>query len=308
MMTWTRVAHALKSHGCCALVSVIATRGSVPREAGARMVVTPEGCHGTIGGGTLEWKAIAIAQSMLPQGASQRLSSLVLGPDLGQCCGGQVELATEVFAAESLPRIEELASRETAGAFSLTRTIGGRPVEQRFGETGRPVYLFGAGHVGTALVMALAPLPFAVFWVDPRPNAFPRIVPQNVKRHCEGDPAQLIAAAPEGALAFVMSHSHALDLAIVDAALRNPAVAHVGLIGSATKRARFEHRLRAAGVPPARISGLICPIGLPGIPSKLPAAIAAATAAQILVLDGALSLAMSSSNPQNSMKYVGTGR
>jgi xanthine dehydrogenase accessory factor len=308
MRTWASVAHALRSHGRCALVSVVATRGSVPRETGAHMVVTPDGYFGTVGGGTLEWKAIAAAQAMLPRGTAQRLSAMALGPDLGQCCGGHVELAIDVFTAESLLRIEDLAAREAAGAFSLTRTVAGRQLEERFGEIGRPVYLFGAGHVGRALVMALAVLPFAVTWADPRPNAFPRIVPQNVTMSAVADPTRILSGAPEGAFAFVMSHSHALDLAIVDVALRNPAIAHVGVIGSATKRARFERRLRAGGVPDTRISGLICPIGVPGIASKLPAAIAAATAAQILVLDSALSLAMAAPNPQNSMACVGMGR
>ena len=137
-------------------------------------------------------------------------------------------------------------------------------------------------------MLALAPLPFVVDWADPRPEAFPGAVPQNVTVH-HGDPLAVIASAPEGALAFIMSHSHALDLAIADAALRNPAIAHVGLIGSATKRARFERRLKEAGVGEARIAGMICPIGIGGIRSKLPAAIAISIAAQIVSLDEALS-------------------
>ena len=113
-------------------------------------------------------------------------------------------------------------------------------------------------------------------------------MPQNVTGFA-GDPLDVVAAAPEGALAFIVSHSHALDLEIVDAALRNPKIAHVGVIGSATKRARFERRLCEAGVEPARVAAMICPIGIGGIRSKLPAAIAVSVAAQLITLDEALS-------------------
>jgi len=119
------------------------------------------------------------------------------------------------------------------------------------------------------------------------------------------DPAAILAEAPSASLVFVMSHSHALDLAIVDCALRNPAIAHVGLIGSATKRARFVSRLRQAGVAEDRISGLICPIGVAGVASKLPAAIAAATVAQILVLDEELRLARAAQEPHHGGQRAG---
>jgi xanthine dehydrogenase accessory factor len=159
---------------------------------------------------------------------------------------------------------------------------------ERFGEDRRTLLLFGAGHVGRALVLALAQLPLRVIWADPRPEAFPAAMPQNVEA-VSGDPLSVVAAAPAGSLAFVMSHSHALDLAIVDSALRNPSIAHVAVIGSATKRARFERRLREAGIAEEHVKSMICPIGIGGIRSKLPAAIAVSTAAQIVALDEALS-------------------
>ncbi len=286
MNTWALIAEALEAEGSCALVSVIKAEGSVPREKGARMVVSARGFHGTIGGGTLEWKALAEAQRLL--GKQRQLSMLTqsLGPDLGQCCGGRVTLAIESFERASLPEAQALAAQEAAGPFSLTDRIPG--ITESFGEQRRAVLVFGAGHVGRALILALAPLPFAVIWADPRPDAFPGAMPQNVTGFA-GDPLELVAAAPEGSIAIIMSHSHALDLSIVDAALRNRQIAHVGVIGSATKRARFVKRLRDAGIDADRVQAMICPIGIGAIRSKLPAAIAVSAAAQLITLDEALS-------------------
>lgn len=261
MKIWGHICDALERHPACARVSVVATRGSAPREVGAAMAVTPEGYYGTIGGGALEWRAIATAQAMLSRGAGSRRTSHALGPELGQCCGGHVELLTEVFDRSALPEIRRRMAE--------------------IGDTRRRVYLFGAGHVGRALVMALAPLPFEVMWIDPRASAFPAAMPTNVTPLAPEDVPAVLAGAPDGSLAFIMSHSHSLDLAIADVALRNASVARVGLIGSATKRARFMRRLREAGVAEDRIKGLVCPIGVDGIRSKEPAMIALATAAQI---------------------------
>lgn len=265
MNSWALIERAIRRDGACALVTVAETRGSAPRDAGAQMVVTAAGYHGTIGGGALEWQALAEAQGMLQQAPTSQTSTHSLGPDLGQCCGGQVKLRIESFDQTSLSRIAQLAQQH-------------RPVQQS-------LYLFGAGHVGRALILALAPLPFAVTWIDERPNAFPAAVPANV---CLRDSFDLSTAQP-GSIALVMTHSHALDFAITDAALRNADIAHVGLIGSATKRARFEKRLREAGVPQHRIAGLICPIGIPDIRGKEPAIIAASTVAQLVILNEAAS-------------------
>lgn len=285
MKVWAHILAAVEAHGRCALVSVVKTEGSAPRDAGARMVVTPEGFHGTIGGGTLEWRAIALAQAQFVSGAAVKLSGHALGPELGQCCGGRVQLAIESFDSSSLSTIRELASREAEGPFSVRERIQGIDVIETFGVKPRRLYLYGAGHVGRALVLALAPLPFEVIWIDPRPAAFPRAVPGNVTLVEALHPVSELKSAPAGSFVLIMSHSHALDLAVTDAALRNPEIAHVGLIGSATKRARFEKRLREAGAAEDRIASLICPIGVLGIDSKEPAVIAAATAAQLLVLD-----------------------
>jgi xanthine dehydrogenase accessory factor len=268
MNRWSTLARAVEKQGPCALISILSTKGSTPRDTDAWMIVTSQGFHGSIGGGTLEWKAMAEAQSMLHKQEKRRVSDFVLGPDLGQCCGGRMQIEIEIFDAQSLPRIAARAKADETDA--------------------RQIYLFGAGHVGRALVLALAPLPFEVLWIDPRPNAFPAATPTNVNMIQPEDPVSCLADVPNGSFAFVMSHSHALDLAIVDAALRNENLSHVGLIGSATKRARFEKRLAEAGVNAARIESLICPIGVGGITSKHPSAIAAAVTAQVLQLESSL--------------------
>ena len=289
MKIWPVIERALNAHGTCVMISVVKAEGSTPREEGARLIVTLQGFHGTIGGGTLEWKALALAQAMLGKPAALRLIDQSLGPDLGQCCGGRVKLAVEAFDHTSMSAVKALAEREAEGPFEIQGRILGFGITEKFGEAHRAVLIFGAGHVGRATVLALATLPFDVTWADPRPEAFPGAAPANAVL-ISGDPLQVIAAAPNGALAFIMSHSHALDLAITDAALRNPNIAQVGVIGSATKRARFEKRLRAAGVEEARVAGLICPIGIGGIASKLAAVIAVAVTAQIIMLDEALAM------------------
>jgi xanthine dehydrogenase accessory factor len=308
---WQTLEDALGRHGRVAMVTVAATRGSTPREAGARLFVHPDGTFsGTIGGGTLEWRAIAVAQAALAgRGAAVAVHRFTLGPDLGQCCGGDVQLLVEVMEADDAGRVRALAARERAGAFATRARIAesgldrrvvaaGEPpgsarlaagvLDEGFGDDRRSLYLFGAGHVGRALMLALAPLPFAVTWVDPRGEAFPAHLPANVAPRAADDPAAVLATAPAGSFVLAMTHSHALDQAVVHAALADPRFAYVGVIGSATKRARFARRLADAGVPKDRIAALVCPIGIDGIGSKAPAVIAAAAVAELLQRDEAL--------------------
>lgn len=313
--TWSRILEGLDRHGRVAMVTIAATRGSSPREAGARLIVHPDGTFaGTVGGGTLEWKAIAMAQAALanPRAAKAETRGFALGPELGQCCGGNVELVLEVVEHARRDEIAVLAEREAAGGAITTR---GRLVSDRgvireivddealppgaaayasgvliegFGDERRPLYLLGAGHVGRALVLALAPLPFRVTWIDPRPDAFPAYVPANVVTLSADDPAAILTAAPDGAFVLAMTHSHPLDLAVVAAALADGRFPYVGVIGSATKRARFVRQLRDGGIPQSRIAGLVCPIGAGPVRSKLPAVIAATTVVELLERDEAL--------------------
>ena len=306
MRVWSTVAEMLASQGACALVTVASVRGSAPREAGARMVVGPDGgFRGTVGGGELEWRAIGAARDALARDApAATLSRFALGPDLGQCCGGSVRMLNEVFGRDRLDEVRYLAAREAAGPFQSRGRLGPRSVEravddsvapdgpaveiegdlvvERFRDPRHPVWLFGAGHVGRALMLALAPLPFDLTWIDERDGIFPAALPASVRAVRSADPAAELARAPSGAAVVVMTHHHPLDLAIVHGALAAGRFGFVGLIGSASKRARFTSRLRKAGIPEARIADLVCPVGIPAIRSKLPAAIATGIAAQLL--------------------------
>lgn len=317
MQVWQRLLDAIDRHGRAAMATLVAVRGSAPREAGARIIVMPDGSFtGTIGGGTLEWRAIAEAQRAMAQAVPPGLflSSIALGPELGQCCGGRVELALEIFGTDRRDEVKALAESEARGPFRTRAAIAeGKPlrrditgessvsigsavleggaIEEGFGEDPRALFLFGAGHVGRALVLALAPLPFAVTWIDPRPDAFPALVPANCRCVRQADAPEALAAAPDGAFVLVMTHSHALDLAIVHKALAACRFGYVGLIGSASKRARFLRLLGEAGVEGTVSATLHSPIGLPGIRSKLPAVIAASVASDLLIRDEAARLA-----------------
>ncbi len=241
------------------LVRVTGVLGSAPREPGAAMLVGEEESEGTIGGGALEWRAMAIAREMLASGEEKRTATLPLGPVLEQCCGGQVTLD---FA---------LVDRATA-----RRAVAGE-------RSRRPlVVLYGAGHVGKAVANLLVTLPCRLSWLDPRSGIFPDPLPGDVDARLLRTPGTTVGALPAGTFHLVMTHSHALDLAIVEAVLRRGDFAWLGLIGSATKRARFEHRLRAAGIGADLLARLVCPIGISGITGKEPAVIAVATAAQLL--------------------------
>ena len=257
MNYWTKIISTVETQGTCALVTVTHAEGSTPREAGAWMIVTLQGYHGSIGGGTLEWHAMAEAQALLGKPATYKSIRKSLGPDLGQCCGGRVDLRIENFDVTSLPALRVDATN--------------------YKNNNQQIHLWGAGHVGRALVMALAPLPFEISWWDARPNAFPPAIPQNVMCRV-GGPNEM----EDDAFVMVMSHSHALDFEIVDCALRNPTFEFVGLIGSQTKRARFIKRLREAGHDENNLNRFTCPIGASNVKSKLPAAIAASVAVQML--------------------------
>jgi xanthine dehydrogenase accessory factor len=244
-------------------VQVAAVQGSGPREVGAWMAVFADGQVGTIGGGHLEWMVTQHARAALtgaPLHATQRHA---LGPSLGQCCGGVVHLALECVRAEDVQRLSPLLA----------------PVLQ-------PVALFGGGHVGQALVKALALLPFALTWIDSRDEIFPSPVSPGVR--CEhSDPVQAAVRdlAPRSAV-LIMSFSHAEDLDVLaECLLRQRTRADlrwIGLIGSKSKWASFQHRLATRGFAEAEWSAVACPIGLPGIVGKQPSVIAASVAAQLL--------------------------
>ncbi len=263
-MLLTRLASLLAKDERVVHVMVERAQGSTPREAGAAMLVLESGdFHGTIGGGALEWEALHLARTLFkPRHAALVTHDFPLGPELAQCCGGRMTVRFELFTPADAARIVERAAFEdTRGMTSLA--------------------LFGAGHVGRALVLALAPLPFQVRWIDSRVDAFPALAPTNVDMHAPANPVAEIDGLADGAFVLVMTHSHPLDLAIVSQALAR-GFPFVGLIGSATKRARFEGRMRDTGLSDAARQRLVCPVGIEGIDGKEPAIIAASMAAALL--------------------------
>jgi xanthine dehydrogenase accessory factor/xanthine dehydrogenase large subunit len=245
-----------------AIVTVADAKGSTPRETGAQMLVAADGTSGSIGGGQLELRMIAQAREFLKRGATALTVDLALGPELGQCCGGHVAVTIARAGEDTLAQIE---ARERAAA-------GTRP----------PVLVFGAGHVGRALVRALGALPFRVRWIDERPDEFRDVRADNVEIVVSSRSEDEVRRAPPQAAYVVLTHSHSLDSAIVAAVLERGDFAYCGLIGSLTKRRVFERAFRETGIPEATIARLICPIGDRGVDDKRPEIIAALTAAELI--------------------------
>ena len=257
---------ALLAHQPGVLVTVDQVQGSGPREAGAWMAVFADAVVNTIGGGHLEFQAMAEARAWLAQGRPAQPPQVLryaLGPALGQCCGGVVQVRLEGITLADAPRLRA----------QLCPPLW-------------PVALFGGGHVGRALVQTLSALPFAVRWIDSRDEIFPDAVADHVV--CEhSDPVQSAVGdlAPHSAV-LIMSFSHAEDLDVVAACLKRQRaqddVSFIGLIGSRTKWATFRHRLQSRGFTDDELAQVTCPIGVPGITGKEPEVIAVAVAAQLL--------------------------
>jgi len=287
------------------LVTVARAEGSVPREAGTHMLVTASGQFDTVGGGHLEHKALEIARGMIAAGrASQvHLERFPLGPSLGQCCGGVVWLLFEPVAGGLEETMAQLRQRRKEDTCRLT-AIDGAAECRLSGEQHKDTHihtdpsgrrwlidpvraprahlvLFGAGHVGAAIVRALAELPCTVTWVDERDAMFPAEVPDNVTIEATDTPEACVDEAPDNASYLVMTHSHTLDQQLCEAILSRKNVGWFGLIGSKTKRAQFTNRMQAKGLS---AESMVCPVGLPGIINKAPSVIAASVAAQLLIV------------------------
>ncbi|CAB3781565.1 xanthine dehydrogenase accessory protein XdhC [Pararobbsia alpina] len=320
MERWLQALLGTLAHGdAVVLVTVARAEGSVPRDAGTKMVVTRDSVSDTIGGGHLEWKAIEIARQVLRDGShghieiNRRLERLSLGPSLGQCCGGAVTLSFERLTIADLGWVKTLSKRLAAGqatvrsvSFDSTLPVMISDPEPGCetadcllwsGDSSGPlltetiaidtfhVVLFGAGHVGTALVEVLKTLRCTIHWVDVRDAQFPRLdMTQypSLKVEPNDAPEQVVDDAPPGTYFLVMTHSHPLDQSLSERILRRGDYAYFGLIGSHTKRKQFEHRLAARGIDPQQLAKMTCPIGVPGVVDKAPESIAIAVATQLL--------------------------
>lgn len=248
-MSWISALADLQQQGeACVLVTIIEERGSTPRNAGSKMVVTAERIFETIGGGHLEYKAMEMAREMLAtRSQDTRLERFSLGASLGQCCGGATVLLFEPM---------------------------GQPQAQ--------IAVFGAGHVGRALVPLLASLPCKVRWIDSRENEFPQHIPAGAQKVVNDEVVDEVENMPPGSYYIVMTHNHQLDLELTAAILKRGDFAYYGLIGSKTKRVKFEHRLRERGFEEALMARMRCPMGLAEVKGKLPVEIAVSIAGEVI--------------------------
>lgn len=297
MFDLASLSQTVAQHGPTARVVIAAHKGSSPREVGTAMLVWATGQSGTIGGGALEHQATEQARALL-QTREKSLTHNALGPKLGQCCGGAVTLFTEVFTADTLPAEAPLIARATANQpmplavkrlLTNARNQGALPPPQLcqswmlepLAKPQRQLWIWGAGHVGRALVHTLAPLPdLAITWIDTAPDRFPDRIPDNTTALPAPNPANAVALAPPNAEHLILTYSHALDLDLCHRLLLH-GFQSAGLIGSQTKWARFQSRLRALGHTPQAIAQITCPIGDPSL-GKHPQAIAIGVAAQLL--------------------------
>ena len=310
----------LNGGGSLILITVVRSLGSTPRDAGTRMWVDTAGAHATIGGGHLELQAIDTARSMLADaGTSAQIRHYPLGPSLGQCCGGAVWLAFERLDKSDIAWCEAFKVLLDGGASvrrtrhfpianqldDATQTAGDKLEPDVVLEPLDPllvtqpdaswkdshgllvditpgaaplVVVCGAGHVGKAIVRVLAELPVTVVWLDPREDEWPADLPDNVL--CFNGDADDVQDFPDDAYWLVLTHSHALDLDIIENVFRHKSFRYLGLIGSKTKSAKFRSRL-SRKFPAAMVDRIVCPIGIVETSSKLPGVIAVSVAAQL---------------------------
>ncbi len=290
-------------HFACRII-VAEAKGSTPREAGADMYVTEAEIFGTIGGGALEFEAIRVARQVLSEladtkaGFSRQFRSFPLGPNLGQCCGGHVKLLFEGFAPDCLPALTAIPNAPDKGFIHRAGSLecvqlSPEPISKLFFDAKNqclsmpPIapntafYLYGAGHVGRAVMGAVTGLALDRVWVDTDKSRFPREVDPAIALAPAADMTIVAGHAPPGAIHIVMSYSHALDEALVYTILKKGNFAKLGLIGSRTKYQRFHSALKKQNIEEAMLEQLVCPIGLPDLRSKSPAHIGLSIAAQI---------------------------
>lgn len=309
---------SLQTNEAVVRVVIASVRGSSPREVGTSMLVERARTLGTIGGGQLEWSAIAAARVLLNRTSCVvELQKLTLGPQLSQCCGGVVELWFERYSAADIPSLSLAADAASRGPAFLATAVSQGQIErriirhpaldlrarelvrsgtraaltqeddstvlvERLDHPQPQVCLYGAGHVGQALARVLASLPVQLTWIDSRAEFLPNDFSDSVRTVLTADPVSTVADAPRDTNFLIMTHSHPLDYALCKAALERNDRSWIGVIGSKSKSVRFRSRLLREGLSREQAERLACPIGIQGIDSKLPAAIAVSVAAQLL--------------------------
>lgn len=243
------------------LVRVAKAHGSVPRTSGTWMLVSAESALGTIGGGALEAAGLASARALLADPEASRSLDLPLGPDTAQCCGGFVQLQLTPIDAGLA---EDLRSQSARARAELPEVL-----------------VLGSGHVGRALASALRPLPLRPLLIDSRADELAQAAP-GIETECTPLPEARIRSAEPGSAYVVLTHDHGLDFMLTREALARGDAAYVGMIGSRTKRVRFERWLARGDDPPVNVPQLVCPIGAAGLGDKRPEVIAAFVAAEVL--------------------------
>lgn len=249
MMCWSdALARLQRTQEAHVLITVLGTAGSVPRDCGSKMLVTAQESWDTLGGGQLEWQAMATARELLQQRcAGQQVVHYPLAAELGQCCGGHVTLLYECF-------------------FQVRQAL----------------WLFGAGHVGQALMPVLAQLPLQCHWVDSREAQIPMTINATVKSYCLDKPEILFEQIQPLDIILIMTHSHDQDFTLCAQALACDHQGFIGLIGSRSKAGRFRLRLQRQGFSADRIARIESPVGLSQVPGKRPMEVAIAIAARII--------------------------
>jgi xanthine dehydrogenase accessory factor len=282
------------------LVTVTATKGSSPRNHGSQMLVTKAGIWQTIGGGALEFDVMARARKLLASDDDdwqRQHITVILGPDMGQCCGGQMSLLLEKFTVKQAGALAALVQQGHHNHMLAHPLESGVPLRLQSAQSPfdgvvfmapvmtwqMPLFIYGAGHVSRALIPRLDGLGFDIFLVDIEAARFADNLDDNVQKLLAKAPEKIAFRAPHGAAHLVMTHSHSLDEAICLQLLMRGDFAYLGLIGSKSKRARFAKRLAAAGVPSAMLDQLICPIGISEISGKSPAYVALSIAADLAI-------------------------
>lgn len=298
-------------------IMIVDARGSTPREEGADMLVSADQIEGSIGGGRLEFEAIAIARRLITQAISDPAFSdqgfirhwqgFALGPSLGQCCGGAVMLLFEAYAPSSHHAIRDLLKAEQdaiaiyhdADSRCLPVIYSAEPDHikhgydpaagtycQLVGKRRRPLYIYGAGHVGRAVMAKTDGLGFDRYWVDDAISRFPPAATEpdaDITVVPASDMTIIARHAPADSYHLVLTYSHRLDEAIIHAILMENQFTRLGLIGSVTKRQRFFSSLKQAGIPAELFARVVCPVGLPAIKGKAPEQVALSIAAQLAI-------------------------